>query len=140
MNKDLKSFKEFMKKRDKAANDYVIGKAETLGKLVTDVSPATFFGPQGGHKSGAKDVYKKYEGDAAIFNSGSESEFEILQMNASEGIAYWVGFQKAKVFMKGKDEPITMNLRVTEIFRFEDDDWKMVHRHADSLFEEAKKS
>jgi ketosteroid isomerase-like protein len=37
--------------------------------------------------------------------------------------------------MNGQDKPITMNLRVTEIFRKEDGDWKLMHRHADLLKE-----
>lgn len=70
---------------------------------------------------------------ARHFEAGGTNTFEILQMAASDGVAYWAGIQHSTVHIKGKMEAIPMNLRVTEIFRREGDDWKLVHRHADAL-------
>ena len=133
MDNDLKDFEQFMKEREDAARAYVSGDAAPLRRISTRVSPATFFGPQGGYRQGADDVFSKYEHDAAIFEPGGDSNFEILQMAASEGIAYWVGFQRADARMSGSTEAIPMNLRVTEVFRREGAEWKLIHRHADTL-------
>ena len=132
MNDDLHDFEQFMKRREEAARAFVRGDVARLGRIVARVSPATFFGPQGGYEQGPDHVYSIYERDAARFTSGNTS-LEILQMAASDDIAYWVGFQQAMARLDGSTEKIPLNLRVTEVFRREGDEWKLVHRHADSL-------
>lgn len=136
MYDDLHDFDQFMKRREDAARAFVRGDVAPLGSIVARVSPATFFGPQGGYEQGPDHVYSIYERDATYFTSG-DSSFEILQMAASDGIAYWAGFQRAMARLDGSTEPIPFNLRVTEVFRREGDEWKLIHRHADSLASES---
>jgi ketosteroid isomerase-like protein len=133
MSDDLRDFEQFMQQREKAARAYVSGDPEPLDRIATRDFPATFFSPRGDFVQGTNEVSATYKADAAAFDSGSESAFQILDMAASDGIAYWVGFQRASVHMKGKAERVPFNLRVTELFRREGDEWKLVHRHADPL-------
>jgi ketosteroid isomerase-like protein len=139
MSNDLQDFERFMQQREDVARAYVSGDAAPLGRIITHAAPATFFGPSGGYRDGADDVAATYKRDAALFAPGGDSHFEILQMAASDGIAYWVGFQWATVHMQGGAEAIPMKLRVTEVFRREGNAWKLVHRHADSLASEPGK-
>ncbi|MDQ3754143.1 MAG: nuclear transport factor 2 family protein [Acidobacteriota bacterium] len=54
-------------------------------------------------------------------------------MAVSDGIAYWVSFQRITARRDGSREPVPLDLRVTEVFRREGDGWMLVHRHADAL-------
>ncbi|HEU5080800.1 MAG TPA: nuclear transport factor 2 family protein [Opitutaceae bacterium] len=133
MKTDADSFTEFMAQRREIAESYVNGDAEPLRDIVTHAMPATFFPPKGGHHQGASRVANIYERDAKFFDEGSETRLEILQSAASDGVGYWVGIQHANARLRGKPESVPMDLRITEIFRRDGDDWKLVHRHADML-------
>ena len=131
MSDTLTDFESFMKRRTEAAGAYVRGDAGPLGTMVARELPATFFSPRGDATQGARDVAQRYERDAGSFEPGGENEIEVLQMSASGDIAYWVGFQRARARLKGAPEPQSFDLRITEIFRREKGEWRLVHRHAD---------
>lgn len=134
----MQDFKEFLEQREDVASAYVRGDAEPLRRIVTHVSPTTFYAPNGGYVEGAFEVTSRYTRDAASFGQGAKSHLEILHMEANNGFAYWVGFQHATAYFQGKNEPVQMKLRITEIFRREGDEWKMLHRHADTLVDVQK--
>lgn len=133
MSEHLESFRKFLKEREKASQAYVGGDGEPLVKVSATKSPATFFSPGGDLTEGAKKIAARYKKDAEAFESADENKFKTLQMSADESIAFRVGLQKSVVTLKGKKKPVPMTLRVTEIFRRDDGDWKLVHRHADFL-------
>jgi ketosteroid isomerase-like protein len=134
---DQKDFDSFMRTRLEAADSYVNGDPAPLLSLLTRHAKSTFFGPRGGYTEGAKEVAATHEQGAKAFEPGSQTKIEILQAFAGDGVACWTGIQHAKVRMHGKPEPVPMSLRVTEVFRREGEDWKLVHRHADMLAQES---
>ena len=138
MRQDQQSFEEFIQQRRAAALAFVSGDGTAVSELSSAIDLATFFGPGGGHLTGGKQIKARYEHDARMFDDGSENALEILHASASEGIGYWVGFQRTQARMKGNPEPVPMSLRVTEIFRREPGGWKLIHRHADMLTDEQK--
>lgn len=135
MSDDQQSFERFLERRKAAALAFVRGDGAPVSQLSTANNPATFFGPRGGQLSGGAEIRSRYQLDASLFETGSDNTLEILHASASAGIGYWVGFQRTQARMKRNPKPVPMNLRVTEIFRREDGDWKLIHRHADMLAE-----
>ncbi|RWX68881.1 NAD(P)H-dependent oxidoreductase [Mesorhizobium sp. M4B.F.Ca.ET.089.01.1.1] len=128
---DDASFEAFMRQREKIAEDYVNGDAKSLEAIVTHAEPATFFSPRGDHLQGANAVASRYERDARSFHEGGSTDLEVLQSSASGGLAFWTGLQHAEARMGKNGETTAMTLRVTEVFRFEDGAFRLVHRHAD---------
>ena len=122
-------FETFMEQRERAALAYCQGDAAPVNALSTNSNPASFFGPDGNVLQDADKIKAAYRDGASKFGPGGESRLEILQSGASGDAGYWCGLQHAEVEMDGKRVPMT--LRISEFFRRENGEWKLVHRHAD---------
>jgi ketosteroid isomerase-like protein len=133
---ELRDFAEFMRRREAAATAYIQGDAASLLGMTAHTGDATFYPPRGGSVSGAEHVVAEFARGAQGFTPGGTNAFEILQLAASDGLACWVGFQRASVRVPGRSETIAFNLRVTEVFCREGSEWKLIHRHADPLIAE----
>jgi ketosteroid isomerase-like protein len=68
----------------------------------------------------------------AAFRDNGTSRFDVLQKGDSGDIGFWTGFQIANVQIGSMPKPVEMRIRVTEIFRRIDGDWRMIHCHADA--------
>lgn len=129
---DREPFAALMERRAGIAEAYVNGDAAPLDTILTRHDPATFLSPRGDATQSAQTVAKRYKEDARFFTPKGESRLEVLQTRASGDLAFWTGYQHARVHMAAKPgEAVPMTIRVTEVFRYEDGGWKLVHRHAD---------
>jgi NAD(P)H-dependent FMN reductase/ketosteroid isomerase-like protein len=125
-------FEAFMKRRREIALDYVNGDPDSLVAVATRADPATFYPPTGGYSQGAEAIATRYKTDSKAFQKGATTSLEVLHCGASGELAYWTGLQHAEVRMGPGGAPVSMTLRVTEVFRFEEGAFKLVHRHADT--------
>lgn len=123
-------FKRFLQARREAALAYINGDAAPLDAMVTHADPATFFHPKGDLVQGAAAVQARYDNDARVFGKGAAGDVEVLQSGSSGQLAFWTGLQHAEAYMQGKHS--SMTLRITEVFRLEHAQWKLVHRHAEA--------
>lgn len=126
------NFEDFMKARKEAAEAYVRGDGAKVDTMVPHSGAASFHSPTGDTVNGGEAVAKRYLKDAAAFHHNGTSRFDVLQKGDSGDIAFWTGFQIANVQIGDMPKPVEMRIRVTEVFRRIDGNWKMIHRHADA--------
>jgi ketosteroid isomerase-like protein len=66
---------------------------------------------------------------ASWFSGAVDYEFEVVAAGASGDLAYTVGYEHNRTSVDG--QPRTYTLRATHVYRREDGQWRIVHRHAD---------
>lgn len=126
-------FGSFMERREAAEREYAAGDVGPLRRVATTHPPATLFGPGGETRLGPDRVIDAYAQVATSAGPDGETHFEVMQSAASDGLAYWVGLQHSTMRVADSNTPRHVVLRVTELFRREKGEWKLIHRHADKL-------
>jgi ketosteroid isomerase-like protein len=81
--------------------------------------------------SGWTEIRQVFESLASRFSNGTY-EYEVIAAGASGDLGYVVGIEHSTASVGGAT-PEAYDLRVTEVFRREDGEWKVVHRHADPM-------
>ena len=97
----------------------------------------SIFGGFGGMgEAGTEAVLQRYQLAAGAFRqSGAEVDFDYLVKDVRGRLAYTVAIESAEVLYANQTELQPHLLRVTMIFRFEKGEWRIVHRHADTMTE-----
>jgi ketosteroid isomerase-like protein len=93
--------------------------------------PVTLFGAWGPCKSGTDEVTRISRWVASRFSNSTTYNFELVAAGVSGDLAYTVGYERNMTSVDGKPEEYT--LRVTHVYRREDGEWKIVHRHGDVM-------
>jgi ketosteroid isomerase-like protein len=70
---------------------------------------------------------------ASMFVGGESPEFDEIVRWASDDLGYVVAIEHAHVQRVGSDDRAPLDLRVTTVFRREDDGWYLCLRHADRV-------
>jgi ketosteroid isomerase-like protein len=70
---------------------------------------------------------------AAQLSDGEILASEQISGYSSGDLAYTLEIERSRVKVGGAREATPSSLRVTTIFRREDDGWKVLHRHADPI-------
>lgn len=92
--------------------------------------PVTLFGAWLS-ASGWEDVNGVFDRLGTTFENCESFEVELVAADASAELAYTVTYEHTTASIDR--ERRTYTLRVTQIYRREGDEWKIVHRHADPV-------
>jgi ketosteroid isomerase-like protein len=92
--------------------------------------PVTLFGAAGVNKSGWDEVSRTFRWLASRFSNCTEQSYDLIAAGVSGDLAYTVGYEHTCLSIDGGPiEPHT--LRVTLVYRRENGEWKILHRHGD---------
>jgi ketosteroid isomerase-like protein len=97
-----------------------------------DVTLANPFGPPA---KGLERVFTAMDSAAAAIREGEGLTVEVISSYETADLAYEVAIQGGRMKFGDSPEIVPVALRVTTIFRRDDDGWKLVHRHADPITE-----
>jgi ketosteroid isomerase-like protein len=117
-----------------ALGEFVKGNPESVKKMFSHREDVTLANPLGPPAHGWEQVAQTIERAASNLRDGEFLSAEIIERNVTPELAYAVWLERTKAKVGGEEDifaPIA--LRVTMIFRPEDGEWKIVHRHADPI-------
>jgi ketosteroid isomerase-like protein len=86
----------------------------------------------GGYEKGWDAVAKRWDWAATQFRGGTVA-YETVSTVVSGDLAYAVEIETFNARRPDAPEPVQWSNRVTHVFRREDGEWRLVHRHANRL-------
>jgi ketosteroid isomerase-like protein len=108
------------------------GDVTDIKALYAHSDDATSFYGWGGYEQGWDAVSRRWDWAGSQFNGGSVSHQAVTTVVTSQ-LAYVTEIETFKVRMQGMAEPTQWSNRVTHIFRLQDGEWRLLHRHANRL-------
>jgi len=124
---------QYVEQYHRALDAFVQGNPEPVKRLFSRRDDVTLANPLGPPVRGWSQVAEAIDRAASQVREGESVLFEIISEYATEDLAYNLELEKVRVKTVGTDEFGDISLRVTTIYRREDGEWKIVHRHADPI-------
>jgi ketosteroid isomerase-like protein len=116
-----------------AQGELIKGNPEPVKKLTSNRDDVTLANPLGPPAHGWDEVAAATDRAAAQFRDGENIGFEVIEKYVTPELAYVLRIERAKAKVGGREDVTSIALRATMIFRPEDGEWKVVHRHADPI-------
>ena len=109
------------------------GNPEVYKSLWSRRDDATLANPFGPPVRGWEEISARLDLAASNYRDGRDYEFENIATVVAEELAYTVDIERISTRVGGSDELSPIAIRATTIFRREDGEWKVTHRHGDPI-------
>ena len=116
-----------------ALGEFMKGNPEPAKRLWSHREDVTLANPQGSAARGWEQVADAMERGAASHRDGNFVGSETVVKYVIPELAYVVEVEQLEARVHGGKDISPFALRVTMIFRPEEGEWKVVHRHADQI-------
>jgi ketosteroid isomerase-like protein len=129
---DLDDFRQTLARQAEAEEAIVHGDPVPRMDLWSRRDPVSLFGAGTGDcRTGWTQLSRIFGWVASTFSDVSDFRFDVEVVEVGGDLAYTVGYERFSGSIDGRPvAPITV--RVTHVYRREDGEWKIVHRHGDS--------
>jgi ketosteroid isomerase-like protein len=111
-----------------ALNTVLNGDAQPLEDIWSHGSDVTTFHPIGGRQVGWTAVHQVWQEVTKVFSDGQVSLTDQLICGGGE-LAIEVGTERGHAKLNGQD--LSIEHRVTNVYRLESGAWKIIHHHTD---------
>jgi ketosteroid isomerase-like protein len=108
------------------------GDTSAIKALYVHTEEVTSFYGWGGFEKGWDAVSNRWDWAGQQFRGGTVSYVSLTRIVTAD-LAYTTDLETFSARVAGGDQPVTWTNRVTHIFRFEDGEWRLLHRHANRL-------
>ena len=116
-----------------SVDEFARGNSQPIKTLYSRGDDAFLANPFGSTVIGWSQVSDALDFASSKFKDGEVKNFQSIAKYLSSELAIIFEIEKWKAKVGGREEVSPFDLRVTTTFRKEGSDWKVVHRHADSI-------
>jgi ketosteroid isomerase-like protein len=116
-----------------ASGEFLKGNPEPVKKMWSHREDVTLANPYGPPVRGWEQVAEVIDRAASQVRDGELVSVEIVERHVTAELAYVVHIERPEAKIGGGEDITPFSLRVTMIFRHEEGEWKIVHRHADPI-------
>jgi len=124
---------EFVSQCEQAWQVFVTGDPGPARLLFSHRDDVTLANPWGPAVTGWADVSRTLDAAAARFRNGQLSAVDVLTRFVSEDLACYHEIERGQAILGARSELESFALRVTSVYRREDERWRIALRHADPI-------
>jgi ketosteroid isomerase-like protein len=126
-------FDQVLEQCQQALREFPKGNPEPMKVMFSHQEDVTLANPFGPPARGWEQVAETSDRAASQIRDGEIASFETVAKYVTPELAYVVWIERVKAKIDGRPDAAPFALRATMIFRPEDGEWKVVHRHADPI-------
>jgi ketosteroid isomerase-like protein len=124
---------ELIEQYYRAQRQFLKGNPETVKDLFSHREDVTLANPYGPPVRGWEKVAKAVEHAASSRSDGTFLGWQIVAKCVTAELGYVVQIERAQAKIGAREDITPLAVRATMIFRPEEGEWKIVHRHADPI-------